>query len=540
MYTEKDILSNPRFAIEFLLEANLRSEKGITNAPRDFIERSLSLISDLNEVAKRRLAQFENGSVHISTVIKKKTQEKKNATQRKWRHKSVQNLIIESDNPDPIDEIKNKARKVVLYALQNGWSGPPFNAIELAKILNFDISPNDTIIDARTIALKNDKFLIEYNPFQKPTRMNFSIAHEIAHTLFSDCHEEIRNREDDPDENRELEQLCNIGASEFQLPYVIFPNDANEIKDITLEGLMGLAQKYKSSLESIFIGFVMAIDRPCAIMFFTFQNEKELVLDYHKPSPHFKPSIPNSFRIPKESKAYYCTTPGTTERETVMWDFLDTSYDAFYVGISPMRKENKARVGVILVPNSGKEKLQNRKISIEFGDATKPRGEGIKIIAQVVNTSGGLGIGFGKSLAKNYPIIKEALKKWKDKKVNFRLGKSQLVKVKEDIYIFQMLAQNGLFTKNGKIPLDYLSLQLCLAQLREEALKLGADVYMPLIGAGQAKGKWEIIEGLIYSELVNQNVKVNIYLFGTKRPEDFQPKSSLSLFNEQSTWRKEK
>ena len=120
------------------------------------------------------------------------------------------------------------------------------------------------------------------------------------------------------------------------------------------------------------------------------------------------------------------------------------------------------------------------------------------------------------------------------------MGESQIVKVEETIYVFQMLAQNGLFAKNGKIPLDYQSLQACLIQLRKEALQLNASVHMPLIGSGQAKGKWEIIEGLIYSELINFGVKTNIYILGSKKPEDFNPSASLSLFNEQSTWQKEK
>ncbi|GAA4749339.1 ImmA/IrrE family metallo-endopeptidase [Flavisolibacter ginsenosidimutans] len=537
MSTEKVNFSNYRFALEFLIEANLRSDAGIDEANDEFIERHLELVDKLNLEASSKLNNSKHNLQHTSFIL---NEPQVTYTKRKWRHKSVLNLMAEAECEDPIEEIKNRARKIVLYALENGWNGPPFNAIELAKILNFDISPNDTVLDARTIPVGKKKFLIEYNPFQKPTRMNFSVAHEIAHTLFSDCDEAIRNREEEPDKNRELEQLCNLGASELQLPYVIFPSDANQLRDITVEGLIALAQKYKSSLESIFIAFVMAIDRPCAIMVFTFQNEKQLVLDYHKSSTRFKPSIPDNFQIPTGSRAYYCTAPGWTERETVSWEFLGESYNAFYIGISPMRKENKARIGVILVPHYGKEKLQDRKINIEFGDATKPRGGGIKIIAQLVNTSGGLGFGFGKALSKNYPVIKEALKKWKERKIEFRLGNSQLIKVSDDTYVFQMLAQNGLFTRNGKIPLEYTSLQQCLADLREKALKLKANVYMPLIGAGQAKGKWEIIEGLIYSELVNQDVKVNIYILKSPSTEDFKPKSSLSLFNEESTWQKEK
>lgn len=521
-----------QFALDFLLEANLKSEETIGAVPEEFVTKSLQLIDRLNSSNKKlenAASDFQNVETYIS---------EDNKITRIWKHKSVVRLMEESECDNPILEIRNRARKTVLVALENGWQGPPFNAIELAKLLKYEISPNDSIYDARTIAQKKETYLIEYNPFQKPTRMNFSIAHEIAHTLFSDCHEQIRNREEDPEENSELEQLCNIAAAELQLPYVVFPNDANSLDDINIPNLVLLAQKYKSSLESLFISLVQVIDRPCAILICTFQSENQLVIDYSKSSSSFKTKIPNKFVVPEESEAYHCATPGWSASETIKWPFLDKNHNIYCVGLSPNRKEKKGRVGIVIVPNDSNELLQNRKINIEFGDATKPRGKGTKIIAQVVNTSGGLGIGFGKALAKNYPSIKDELKKWKENKKEFRLGKSQLIQVSGDTYVFQMLAQNGLFTKDGKIPLEYTSLQQCLAELREHSLELNAKIYMPLIGAGQAKGDWTIIEGLIYSELVNNGVKVNIYILAGK-VANFKPKSSLSLFNEQSTWQKE-
>lgn len=536
MIFEQDDMKDIRSALNFLIEANLKSKEGIADVPEEFINKHLQVIELLklktkSEIASTDLMTLMQGSVKKRTSI---------APLKKWKHKSVVRMMNECGNNDPITEIKKRTRQTVLYALSKGWSGPPFDAVELAKILGYDISPNDGIADARTVPIGKQKFRIEYNPFQKPTRLNFSVGHEIVHTLFSDCHDEIRNREEDPDLNRQLEQLCNIGASELQLPYVIFPADANAIEEITLERIIEQAQKYKSSLESYLLAFAEAVDRSCGVMICTFWSDTNLALDYSKTSSSFDLDIPDDFVVPKDSRAYYCNTPGSSQRETIQWSFMDQFYDIFCIGISPMRKERKPRVAIVLVPNGGKEKLQNKRIQIEFGDATKPKGKGIKIIAQVVNTSAALGIGFGKSLSKNYPEVKETLKKWKEKKVDFRLGRSNLIQVKEDIYVFQMLAQNGLRGKEGQTLLDYQALTLCLTELRERAKELHADVYMPLIGSGQARGKWEIIEGLIYSELVNQDVKVTIYLFGSRKPDDFRPTSTLSLFNEKSTWEKEK
>lgn len=533
---EQDNMKDARSALNFLIEANLKSKEGIVDVPDEFVNKHLKVVESLKlktkaEIASTELKILMQGSLNKQTSI---------APKKKWTHKSVIQMMNECGYNDPITEIKKRTRETVLYALSKGWSGPPFDAVELAKILGYDISPNDGITDARTIPLAKKKFRIEYNPFQKPTRLNFSIGHEIVHTFFSDCYEEIRNREEDPDVNRQLEQLCNIGASELQLPYVIFPADANAIVEITLEQIIEKAQKYKSSLESFLLAFAEAIDRPYGVMICTFWSDTRLVLDYSKTSSSFHLDIPDNFNIPNDSRAYYCNTPGSSQRETIQWSFMDKFYDIFCIGISPMRKERKPRVAIILVPNGGKDRLQNKRIQIEFGDATKPKGKGMKIIAQVVNTSAALGIGFGKSLSKNYPEIKQALKKWKDKKVDFRLGRSQLLQVREDIYVFQMLAQNGLRAKEGQTLLDYTALKLCLAELRDRAIELDADVYMPLIGSGQARGKWEIIEGLVYSELVKQDVKVTIYLFGSRKPDEFKPTSTLSLFNEESTWEKKK
>ncbi len=384
---------------------------------------------------------------------------------KKWTHKSVINLIEESNNSNPEEEIRLRARNLVVKAIENGWNGPPFNAIELSKFLGFQINPNDNVLDARTIPDGKKNFSIEYNPFQKATRINFSVAHEIAHTLFPDCAEKIRNREEKPTLESELEQLCNIGASEIQLPYAFFSNDANSLSEISLESLIELATKYKASLESLFIRFVEVIDRPCCILICSFKDDGALILQYAKASNTFPKEIPKDFKIPEASVAYQCTSPGWSSRETAKWDVFDSTYNIYCIGISPLRKDNKGRVGVIITPELQNINLEDRKIQMEYGDATKPRGEGVKVIAQVVNTSGALGMGFGKSLSKNYPKVKTALTKWYDDKTAFRLGKSQLVEISNDLYVFQMLAQKGLFEKNGEIPLRYSHLKECLTEL---------------------------------------------------------------------------
>ncbi len=458
----------------------------------------------------------------------------------KWNHKSVIKLMEESGNSDPMNEIKARARKLVLKAFELGWEGPPYSPIELAELLNIDVIPNDSVIDARIVPISKSHLQIQYNPFQKPTRINFSIAHEISHTLFSDCEDEIRNREEEPKFNRELEQLCNASASEIQLPYAIFSNDAN-IGNPSMEYLIQLATKYKASLESVFLRYTEVVDRACAILIGIFQSDSKLVIDYYKASKYLMLKIPDNFVVPSNSKAYECTSPGWTSREIGNWNiFKNEDYKIFSIGISSYRRDNKPRVGILILPIKKENKLiSDDRVVLEYGDATKPRGAGIKIIAQVVNTSGGLGIGFGKALTKNYPIVKKETEKWYKTKNNFVLGNTNLIMVNETTYVFQMLAQKGLYPKGNEIPLKYSELRICLIKLAEVAIQLNASIHMPQIGAGQAKGDWNIIIGMIHDELISKNIKVNIYILPGKV---FNPKirSHLTIFKENTTWGTEK
>lgn len=493
-------------------------------------------LNRITELKKRLQINTKASSLVISQLYEEPLTQ---TSKREWSHHSVKKLITESGNPDPIDEIKKRVRNLVVKAFEFGWEGPPFSPVQLAKYCNIEVMPNDSVIDARIVPQKNNCYHIQYNPFQKPTRINFSISHEIAHTLFSDCAESVRYREESPSANRELEQLCNIGAAEIQLPYAVFSHDANKA-EASINGLIELSTMYKASLESVFIRYTEVIDMPCIVLIGIFQTDTKIVIDYYKTSRFSKVKLPSNFEIPSDSKAYECISPGWTSRETVNWGYLEEPYELSSVGISPYKRDNKPRVGILLFPKKHvNTSPELRKVILEYGDATKPRGKGKQIIAQVVNTGAALGRGFGYSLTQNYPVVKDALKKWHEDKKSFVLGNTQLVEVNSNLFVFQMLAQKGIFSKGDEIPLKYNSLRTCLIKLRETAIQLKCSIHMPAIGAGQAKGDWNIIIGMIHDELVNFGIKVNIYLL---KGAPFNPKhkSNLTIFKEDSTWEKGK
>ena len=108
-----------------------------------------------------------------------------------WTNGSVLKL---APTGDPVEALLRRARQVVSNAIDSGWSGPPFDPIALAEILKLPLSPRDDVADARTVPVGKDGLRIEFNPNRPSNRVCYSIAHEIAHSLFPDCHERINRK----------------------------------------------------------------------------------------------------------------------------------------------------------------------------------------------------------------------------------------------------------------------------------------------------------------------------------------------------------
>ena len=150
------------------------------------------------------------------------------------------------------------------------------------------------------------------------------------------------------------------------------------------------------------------------------------------------------------------------------------------------------------------------------GDATVPQAEGPKIIAHVCNDIGGWGRGFVVAISKRWKAPEAEFRAWfADRDQNdFGLGAVQCVPVEEALYVFNMIGQQGIKTKNnGKVPIRYEAVESCLIQLAEQAKTLNASVHMPRIGCGLAGGKWERIEPLIKATLVKAGIEVFVYDF---------------------------
>lgn len=198
---------------------------------------------------------------------------KQASSTQNWRHPSVLALLHGHKTKDPTEVIRWKARDIVQEARDKGWSGPPFNPLILASILGIKCSPSDKLFsaEAQLSPRPNRQLLLEFNPDRPDGRRNYSVCHEITHTLFDDCYERVHHRTTNrtrfhPDD--EVEHLCQIGASELLMPLSEFEKDLSKT-EFSLTSVQLLRERYAASREAVLRRMVYLSDHPCAAVFFS-------------------------------------------------------------------------------------------------------------------------------------------------------------------------------------------------------------------------------------------------------------------------------
>ena len=152
------------------------------------------------------------------------------------------------------------------------------------------------------------------------------------------------------------------------------------------------------------------------------------------------------------------------------------------------------------------------KINYVIGDATNPQGDGIKIIPHICNNKGFWAKGFVVALSKRWKAPERIYRKTLIN--NLVLGNVQLIQVEPDIYVVNMIAQNGIRSNSNTIsPIRYNALTQALSKVNIIANELGATLHGPMFGAGLAGGKWNIIEKII-NEVIT--VPIIIYVLNKK------------------------
>ena len=146
------------------------------------------------------------------------------------------------------------------------------------------------------------------------------------------------------------------------------------------------------------------------------------------------------------------------------------------------------------------------------GDATAPIGSGVKVITHICNDIGGWGKGFVLALSKKWKMPEEAYRQWYKSQEEFTLGAVQFVNVENELYVANMIGQQGIYKNtNGLPPIRYEAVRQCLKKVAWFAMEQKASIHMPRIGCGLAGGKWELIEQIIKEELIDKEIAVTVY-----------------------------
>jgi O-acetyl-ADP-ribose deacetylase (regulator of RNase III) len=408
--------------------------------------------------------------------------------------------------------MEQKARELALKAMDEGWTGPPFDPLALAKWRDMRAEARGDIPDARTVPAPEGELLLQYNPTRPRGRLRFSIAHEIAHSLFPDCADEIRHRDGGPapsKDNWQIEVLCNIGAAELLMPLGSFSQLSNH--ELSMKAVNELRRTFDVSVEACLIRLTKLATTRCATFCASRHEDGQYRIDYVISAPGWKCSVTAGHVVPEGSAILETNAIGFTSIGRETWnDGGPMRIEC--MGLAPYPGGMSPRVVGLLIIDD-KAKLAAPQITEIQGDVLTPQGKGPRIIAHVIpdqNVTWG-GAGVASKLRVKYPSI------WKQFKLDaaehnrvLPLGKVFTGHIGEQISVAHMVAQHGIGKAQAQ-RLRYAALADCLIKLRDLAKETKASVHMPRVGTGHGGANWDIVKELIQEVLVDQGVATTVY-----------------------------
>ena len=431
-----------------------------------------------------------------------------------WTNKSV---LMLAKGGDPIETVEKLARDLVLRARDAGWQGPPFNPVAIADLLKISIEANANVADACIMPLDNG-YRIQFNPTQARERVRFSIAHELAHTLFPDVAKEVRNRGGNKfvADDWQLEMLCNLAASEFVMPIGALPSREHLP---SLEELMIERRKFDVSAEAFLIRITKVAKEPvvmfCASPVDQSNGNKAYRVDYavaSKSAPHFPIA---GKKVPSNSCVYSCKAIGFTDHKNENW-LSHPGVAVECVGIPSYPGSTLPRVAGLVRFSQSESKGET--IRFVQGDVLEPRGDGPTVICQLVNDQARFwGGGVAKLVGKKYPKAHKEFSLWitgipRAK----RLGEVHFAEANDSTVVASLVGQEG-FGPSLTPRIRYTALEHCFEKLSDFASKRAATVHMPRVGAGQAGGSWDTVEEIVQDTLVTDGIPVTVYDLPPKR-----------------------
>ncbi len=430
-----------------------------------------------------------------------------------WTNESVLDFARDRD---PIEAAEKAAQDVVFGAVEKGWEGPPFDPLELAEILGIEVVPKDELLDARTLPIGR-KLVIEYNPTRPKYRVRFSLAHELAHTLFPDVARVSRYRNNpaaDPPDGWQLELLCNIIAAEFLMPADTLP--ALREGPSQIEHLLELREAYGVSTEVLLRRATKLATYPVAMFAAAHVDPLSAAspfrIDYTVPSRAWRPPISRGERRPAGSVLSECTAVGFTAKDREDWSDRLRDLLVQAVGTPPFPGQRFPRVLGLLQPH-GVRSVPDIEPTVVHGDATKPHGSGARVIVHLVNDkTPNWGGEFARALRREYPEAQDDFRVWaQTHHGGLRLGDAHITDVGSGLYVATIVGQHG-YGPSARPRIRYAAVRDALLTVAHFAKDQGAAIHMPRLGAGQAGGRWLVIREIIEETLTRNGTPVKVYV----------------------------
>lgn len=153
------------------------------------------------------------------------------------------------------------------------------------------------------------------------------------------------------------------------------------------------------------------------------------------------------------------------------------------------------------------------------GDATAPKGTGIKVIAHCCNDVGAWGAGFVMALSRKCTNPEMQYRKWSrgelPNDIPFKQGQVRLASFMGSVntMVANIIGQSGCGDTFGFAPVRYEALEEGFIRLREMMVDATWSLHMPRIGCGLAGGEWQKIEDLLTRVFKDTDVEITVYDF---------------------------
>lgn len=202
-----------------------------------------------------------------------------------------------SDASTPESAVRLAARDRLKSAREYGLNGPPFDPHVLASLLDIRTRPDELLpgIDAMIVPDADGTLTIIWNDRLPKKRTNFSVAHEIGHTLFPSCAQMVQYRQRITNPEDLIEVLCDIAAAEFLMPLEEFTRDVAEYGQ-SMETVLRLSARYQASPEAIAIRMQFCSDEPLAML--VARRDLGAGDDSRDGSPRFQVNVQYAFENP--------------------------------------------------------------------------------------------------------------------------------------------------------------------------------------------------------------------------------------------------